>query len=538
MVPSGTPGDAVLEAAWLRFTGTPKNTYSRPRLVDASVVVPAAKHLAPEAKPARMVYASSWLEGAAHGATKEQPFGTVNTGEVFIELRADVAFDVTAANAPAPQKFESLLDVGVGVSYGTGTGSAGGFIQPDLPGKGLSRSRGLVGDLDNVAKSTFNAADFLGDALPRLFGLFNLVDLISPGNLLLDDAPTFVVEHGDDPATDAVHAHLGWRPPMRSWPAGEPPVLELQPDSLTLSVNVRGAVDGGTASTDVIAELVDFKLHLMPDASLMSVHFEQLVFRSQSGQKPDVDVVFGGMTFDGVLGFIETLREVIPLDGFSDPPFLDVSDAGITAGFDLALPNIAVGVFSLENLSVGADCRIPFLGEVVTVGFHFCTREKPFRITVMMIGGGGFVGLRLSPQGMVMLEMALEAGASLSIDFGVASGSVSAMVGIYLRLEDAAGSLTGYFRIRGEVEVLAIASACLTLELSLTYDFDTGKMIGRASLVIEVEVLCFSASVEVVCERRLAGSKGDPTFAEILGGVAPDGSNPHWTEYCQAFAGA
>ena len=56
----------------------------------------------------------------------------------------------------------------------------------------------------------------------------------------------------------------------------------------------------------------------------------------------------------------------------------------------------------------------------------------------------------------------------------------------------------------------------------------------------------FSVSVSVSCERRLAGSNADPTFAEILGIIdngtvvpnpgAPDGGVPAWTDYCAAFA--
>ena len=92
----------------------------------------------------------------------------------------------------------------------------------------------------------------------------------------------------------------------------------------------------------------------------------------------------------------------------------------------------------------------------------------------------------------------------------MASGSVSIAVGVYLRLEADKGLLTAYFRIRGEVDVLGLISASITLELSLTYHFETGKLIGRASLVVEVEVLFFSASVEISVERKLAGSEGRP----------------------------
>jgi hypothetical protein len=134
-----------------------------------------------------------------------------------------------------------------------------------------------------------------------------------------------------------------------------------------------------------------------------------------------------------------------------------------------------------------------------------------------------------------MLELGLEACACVSVDLGVASGSVSIAVGVYLRLEADKGLLTAYFPIRGEVDVLGLLSASITLELSLTYHFVTGKLIGRASLVVEVEVLFFSASVEITVERKLAGSKGDPTMYEVM---PPDdnGMNADWALYCDAFA--
>ena len=229
----------------------------------------------------------------------------------------------------------------------------------------------------------------------------------------------------------------------------------------------------------------------------MRLMFRRIGFHAGSAGKPEVDVVFGGIGFLGPLSFVDRLRELIPFDGFSDPPYVDIAPEGVTAGFDLALPNVAIGVFSLENISLGADARVPFLGDAMTVGFHFCSKDAPFRLTVMCIGGGGWLGLRASPKGLVLLELGLEACACLSVDLGVASGSVSISVGVYLRLEADKGLLTAYFRIRGEVDVLGLISASITLELSLTYHFETGKLIGRASLVVEVEVLFFSASVEI-----------------------------------------
>jgi hypothetical protein len=331
--------------------------------------------------------------------------------------------------------------------------------------------------------------------------------------------------------------HFDWSTPVNPWPENADTAHQVfavkdPAHGLDISVDVRTGSDG-SPQAEIAAQLRAFSLTLMPGTPLMSMNFGRVGFRVGTGGKPEVDVVFDGMSFLGPLAFIDTLRSIIPLDGFSDPPYVDVTPEGATAGFDLALPTVAIGVFSLANISIGADCRVPFLGDAVTVGFNFCTKDSPFRLTVMAIGGGGWVGIRLSPTGLVLLEMGLEAGAALAVNLGVASGSVSVMIGVYLRLEDGDGQLTGYFRIRGEVEVLKIASASITLELSLTYDTGTGKLVGRASIQIQVELLFFSASVEVSCEKKLAGSGGDPSLIDVL----PPGSGGQdlWNQYFAAF---
>ena len=324
-----------------------------------------------------------------------------------------------------------------------------------------------------------------------------------------------------------------WRPLLQSWP--EPPpkaMLELPPRGLVLSVEGRAAADD--MQVEVLAELKDFALQLFGEEPLVRFEFDHLSFHAGSSGKPDVDIVLQKIRFLGILGFVETLRELIPFDGFSDPPFLDVTSEGLSAGFTLGLPNVSIGVFTLSNISLGADVQVPFLGKAVTVGFNFCTRERPFTLAVAFIGGGGWFLLRLSPDGLDVLELGLEAGAILAVDFGVASGSISAMLGIYMRLEGDEGSLSGYFRLRGEVDVLGLISASIELYLELHYEFDTGKMIGSAKLTIKVEVFVFSTSVTISCERQFAGSQGDPSFADVM--VLPNGTSPAWSDYCTAFA--
>ena len=339
-----------------------------------------------------------------------------------------------------------------------------------------------------------------------------------------------------DPSAIQVSFRYEWKPVMKSWPSSNPNdmVLEFEhPDCFVLAIEGRASGKGEMGVT-VLAELRDFTLHLLPGAPLVILPFDHMSFTTGSSGKPEVDVVMGKMQFVGLLSFVEVIKDLIPFDGFSDPPYLDVSPSGVNAGFTLALPAVAIGVFSLSNMSLGADVQVPFLGKAVTVGFNFCTRERPFTLAVVFLGGGGWFGLRLSPDGLDVLELGLEAGACLAVDFGVASGSISAMIGIYMRLEFDKGSLTGYFRLRGEVDVLGLISASIELYMELSYQFSTGKMIGRATITVQVKVFLFSCSVKISAERQFAGSNGDPSFREVM--VNADGSAPHWSSYCEAFA--
>jgi hypothetical protein len=663
------PGDTAFETDTLRFTGdpgAPGDLISTPHLTGAVVVVPAMKRLAPQSDPVTVHYATPYLANGFTGANA--------TPQVFLELDT-----------------MSPISFGDG-SPGASTEKSGGFLQPDIPVRGLSRTLGTVGQVDSLVnppagKQPFDPLTFLDGVLPKLFGLFSLVDILEAVGL--DKAPKFVTEtldeiagmladlqslqqaltdglgqltqaatdsptqplkqaaadakaaldgvesafspkltqlttavtaltssgdvgafttavtgvltdlagllttlgqqvqtltlppvvkaqldrlvsalaplkdvttiadriakivafvQGLDPSNLSIKASFEWRPKLQNFPADKGPddaLFYVDPDGLLLSIEARASGQDGVG-VDVLCQLSNFRLNLFEDTTLIKIAIDRLSFRASNGHKPEVDVVMHDMAWQGVLSFIATLEELIPSDGFSDPPYVDVSASGVKAGFDLALPSLAVGVFSLENISLGADVNIPFLGDAVTVGFNFCTRDKPFRLTVLCVGGGGFVGIRLSPKGLVLLEMSLEACAQLAIDLGVASGSVSISVGIYLRLEGHDGSLTGYFRIRGEVDVLGLISASITLELSLTYDFGSGKLSGRASVSIEVSIFFFSFSVSVSCQRTLAGSNNDPTFAEILGITgdgtvvpnpgAPDGGVPAWSAYCAAFA--
>jgi hypothetical protein len=229
------------------------------------------------------------------------------------------------------------------------------------------------------------------------------------------------------------------------------------------------------------------------------------------------------------------LRGLIPFNGFSDPPDVQVSPQGITAGFSAGLPNIAFGVFSLENLSLAAGFAVPFVGPPLSTWFRFCERENPSRLTVSMFGGGFFFGLTAQGDRLAILEGAIEFGAAISVDFGVASGGVSVMAGLYFKIEGDDYKLAGYFRMRGEVEALGLVSVSIELYLDMSYEDGSGKCTGSATISLEIEVAMFSKTISISCTKKFAGAKGDPTLAELLD-VAPDATSADWNAYCNGFA--
>jgi len=241
--------------------------------------------------------------------------------------------------------------------------------------------------------------------------------------------------------------------------------------------------------------------------------------------------------FGGPLEFVNDLRKFIPGNGFSDPPGLSVTPSGISASYSLTLPAVEVGIFTLSNVSLGAAFNLPFDANPASVKFSFSKREHPFSLTVSLLGGGGFFAIGVSARGVSEIEAALEFGAVVAINLGVASGSVEVKAGIYFHWlepipDKGSVELAGYVRIHGELTVIAIISVSLTFNLQLGFvkENGTSTVYGEATLTVEIEILMFSAEVSVKCRREFSGGPADPRFIDLV-------PTAHvWSDYCDAFA--
>jgi hypothetical protein len=458
--------------------------------------------------------------------------------------------------------------------HAAGLGAAATNLQADadtlladlsaLAGDPANPPAALQGDLTTLAGHLGDFATAVNSAPDGVLGRPEREQLAGVAGLLQDqlkepgaataakDALVAFAKGGKLPPV--VTARIDWSTDLDPWPSAGGAIFQpLDPNThraakgrITLAVEIQPPTQGGKPP-NVLAScsLTPFDLRLIGDATFIVLHFETIEFSIAPGKKPDVTVKFRqdhGIEFTGPLSFVDRLKDIIPFDGFADPPSLEVTAEGIKSGFDLAIPDLAVGVFALTNISFGAHLQVPFIDESIETAFNFATRENPFRLQVALFAGGGFFGITITPKEVRILEAALEFGAAVSVNLGVASGGVSIMAGIYFRLETQAGQknaqLTGYFRMRGEVDVLGLISACIELYLSFTYETATGKAAGRATITIEVEICFFSFSVSVTCEKKFAGSHGDPSFVEVMG-LPPHpraGAVRPWDTYCRAFA--
>lgn len=300
---------------------------------------------------------------------------------------------------------------------------------------------------------------------------------------------------------------------------------------------------------DVDASIKKFSIVV---AKTIQINFEKLAFKSGTGSKPDVDLKFSPVPIRliGSLSFVNNLQKVLNADQFAAGPFIDVSTNGIVAGYNFPLPNIEVGILALSNMMLGTRLKIPFNQDALTLGFNFSSRENPFKVLVSCFGGGGFFSMETTMKGLRRLDAAFEFGAGVSLNLGVASGSVEAMGGIYYCLvtepEGTTYSMTAYLRLTGRLSILKLIKVTLEFYLELLYEslgektimednkpvlkVDRGsRLVGTATLSVKVEVLFFSKTVKVTVKRTFSGNDADPKFADTY-------SLEHWQSYCAAFA--
>jgi hypothetical protein len=355
-------------------------------------------------------------------------------------------------------------------------------------------------------------------------------------------------------------------PPGQSYPLGNAVLSAPSNKALHLSMRLEATVDPVTKSvrTKAHTQIDDAILGLgLGGEPLVKLPIHSLAFDSIDGNAPTTDISVGVVSFHGPLSFVSvladllkdvalgqnrqpaTLARVSPTstpgtapavqEGPPTGPSLEVLGDRVRASLGLAVPDIAFGMFSISDLNFLSRFDLFFDGSPPTLELNFASFENPFAVTVSALGGGGFLYMLLSTKGLEHLTGGLDFGAQVRVDLGVAKGSVSITGGVVLEIIGSGVSITGYLRVRGEVEVLSLISVCVQLTVLVEYNPGNGKIEGEAELLFKVKVWLFSKTVKTTFKKQFVDSNADPTFAELMAPAGATGPRP-WDAYCAAFA--
>jgi hypothetical protein len=432
---------------------------------------------------------------------------------------------------------------------------ATGIAAPDMAISGLSRKLGTVaGDFTQLATGAatpkFAAGDFFKGAAPTLLGGITLPQVIDdvPGVAARDAAPALTVDTSDP---TKIRTRLSWAPPVKD---GGLIQFTDRLKSLTLESTVVTPVGAGQPDAVTSGVLTGFKLNF---AEFVTVAIDRLEFTARRGQKPQLILTLApdAVQLTGQLDFLQVLMK--QLKGLlGGGPSLDIDGAVVKASYALAIPALGIGVFSLQNIRLGVGISVPLSNAPVGLRFNFAEKDHPFQLAISLLGGGGFFAVEATTAGIQRLELAVEAGAVVALDLGVASGSAHVMIGIYFSFATVKQIITGYVRAGGELTILQLVSLHVELYLGLTYQSVNGQQTiwGEASLTIEVAVSFLHKSVTVSMRRefvvsgagaarplravarraRLSLGAPTPTGPAVTIGLMLDDQD--WRDYAVAFA--
>ncbi|MFI0898487.1 hypothetical protein [Streptomyces sp. NPDC020983] len=464
------------------------------------------------------------------GRHENREFRPVLTGfDIEIpELRAllpDLPVSTSAVFSPSftdgePTDAAIALEPPISADFGVRAERGGGLIAPTFDADVVSRTfgpadqRALPGTADVLA--AFQDMRLLGIPLSSLLP----ADTSPPEivQVMADGKPPGVRMSWQDlhlKSSGILVAHQAPHDPPRA-------------DTTTVSLTAEITPDG----TGTRCEMSPFMLSVPGGSPILELSFSSLVFEQKGAAAPDLTMSGFGVTFCGPLDLLKQLESVVDLG--DSTPSLDVTPEGLTASYGLAVPSLpAMGVFSLQDIAVRVGVAIPFRGGSPAVDISFSTREDPFQLTVLSFGGGGYLQLTVDGSGLKRLEASLDFGASIGVDFGIVKAEVHALGGIRYVMQGNDVQLTGFIRLGGSVDILGLASVSIDLLVELTYDSAGNRLIGHASLVVEIDLTLYSDSVQLDSGEWVLAGDGGNAPAVAPGG---DAGQSDWKQYQEAYA--
>jgi len=429
---------------------------------------------------------------------------------------------------------EMLPDQKVPIDFTHAADRSGGLLKPSYITNAISRQ---FGPIDRFS---------LPDPITKNINVESLFP--SPDATLLGfPLKSLLTELKAPPEITSIPASASAPEVRMRWPRpGDAPVnlTSVEPfvAKPTTTLDLTITIAPNKADTNCVVK--DFTLELPPgDNKVLRLTFATMTFSQHDGKSPSLEVTGVKAEFLGDLKLLQQLQDAVEQAASGLPSSLgavakliDVKPTGITVHYALAIPSIACGAFVMRNMAFTTSIEVPFGPSPLSISLAFAARANPFQLAVMMFGGTGYVELELNRDGLKRFEASLEFGAFVAVDFVVASGEVHALGGVRFVMESSgAVTIAGYLRVGGSVEVLGLISVSIELCLTLAYKSEQQALVGRATLVIEIDLTLWSDKVELDSgEWKFAG--GAHMQRTLFAAASAPDTFALWQAYRRAFA--
>ena len=344
--------------------------------------------------------------------------------------------------------------------------------------------------------------NFAGLDLSHLFNGLKLPDSISKDNIK--------VTHGLDAQTQRAFVQTDVQfkltDPATIFTAG-PLILSLPQGGFKASTLIAADRSGVTRKAN--GELSgDWQL-CIGGMVLLVLKKTKLTFDDAGGLHFSVDP--HNIQMPGILEFITNLLQQFTPSGSGLS--IGLLPDGFQSVLNLPLPDLNFGAFGISNLSLGCYFAIRYSGEFkLELGANLARRDAPFSLTIFILGGGGFFETAADyTPGNGKITCHADIGITVSASLAIALGPIKGGVYVYLGITASFSSGQGggltmgiLFMLRGEVSVLSIVSASITLLLEANYG--NGALIGHGRLTISIKICwCFTLEVNEEVTWQLAG---------------------------------
>lgn len=463
-----------------------------------------------------------------------------------------------------------------------GTDKSGGTATPSLVIGALSRSSGPVGnDVEGLAIDQFRPEHFFPDDA-KLLGGVKMGDVLEAVRVSELDKPEEEQTSQIVPFCDPLRprhtmprfsvsfrdgrycAGLDWQTTkLKSFT----PVFEIgENPCLRVQATVCFGGGQGVDFAQQRGRIEDVKF-IIPKTILF--HFLFVDFERNTGRPLRFDAKLLDFEFLDALRWLSKLIEILQgfvkglFGGDGDGPGigdffkLDVTPikAKLTAGYKL--PRFEIGVLAIQNIRIAIGAELGLLGgDGFLLLFEFSERKDPFSVTVTPFSGGGFFSLGFVTGELRRMEAAIEFGGRFSINILGARGEAFLMAGVYYAMKVENGrkrqELVAYVRAGGSLRIIELVRVSVEFYLALVFVPSEGSLCGEATVVVEVSLLFFSASVDLTYRTCFKGSEAQSGAALAAAPAEPEDTataqprparfreavnGPEgWVDYWEAFA--